>query len=138
MNTYKATTGTFTATVNGVANFNADLLYLTLHHTIEISGIQESENSPVRTILIGLLPDVQNGTYTFNVDPELTRLGAIASASGWYVTDSGTVTVNFDRDADHYRGQVEILAYELVSGDELRVKGDFDLHGITLVRRHRH
>ncbi|MFC3940361.1 hypothetical protein CCU68_17265 [Pseudomonas gingeri NCPPB 3146 = LMG 5327] len=72
------------------------------------------------------------------VDPELTRLGAIASASGWYVTDSGTVTVNFDRDADHYRGQVEILAYELVSGDELRVKGDFDLHGITLVRRHRH
>lgn len=135
---YTAPTGTFTAKINGVANFNANVLYLTAGRSLEIDGIQDNSNSQVRTISIGLAPDIQDGIYDFNVDQEVHKLGLIASGSEWFVTESGTVSVNFDRPGDHYQGTVKIKAYDLWTGEYIDVDGVFDLRGITPVHTRKH
>lgn len=130
---YKAPTGSFTATVNGVANFNADILILVAGRALTIAGAQDDKNSPVRTIDIGVDPDIPDGIYEFNVDPQIHQLGVMASGPAFYVTESGTVSVNFDRPGDHYQGTVKINAYDIRTGDSIYVDGVFDLRGITVI-----
>lgn len=133
---YKAPTGTFTATVDGSSNFTADIIYLLSGRSLEVIGIQDNQNSVVRTIETRLDPDIPNGTYTDA--PEIHALGVIASGSGWFVTRSGSVTVDFDRSNDHYKGSMEINAENIYNGKVIHVVAQFDLRGITPVHTHKH
>ncbi len=135
---YKAPTGTFTATVDGNHNFTADILILNVGRSLEVAGIQDNQNSVVRTIETRLDPDIANGTYDFNDDPQIHMLGVIASDSGWFVTRSGSVTVDFDRSNDHYKGNMEINAEDIFSGRVIHVSAKFNLRGITPVHTHKH
>lgn len=135
---YKAPTGTFTATVDGIHNFTADILILDVGRSLEVAGIQDNLNSVVRTIQTRLDPDIPNGTYDFNDDPQIHALGVIASGPEWFVTQSGSVTVDFDRSNDHYKGSMEINARDIFSGRVIHVVAQFDLRGITPVHTHKH
>lgn len=130
---YQDPTGSFTATVDGVANFNANIFSLVAGRALTISGVQDNKNSPVQTIRIGVDPDIPDGIYEFAVDPQIHSLGVIASGSAFYVTESGTLSVNFDRPGDHYQGTVKINAYDIRTGDSIYVDGVFDLRGITVI-----
>ncbi|WP_411381023.1 hypothetical protein [Pseudomonas sp. MPB26] len=135
---YTAPTGTFTANIDGVPNFNDDIRQLTAGRSLEIAGTQDNANSLVRTIAIALDPDIPDGIYDFEADREIRQLGLIASGSQFYVTESGEISVNFDRLGDHYQGAVKIKAYDLWTGEYIYVDGVFDLRGITPVHTCKH
>jgi len=133
MKSPRRATGTLTARVNGIDNFNAEVVFLSADDLfIYISGVQDNKNSLIRAVEFKLVADVKNGTYTFNVDPEIGQLFLTGSSSQWYYTDTGTVTVDFDRDADQYRGSFTVKAHELPNGAEIDVIGTFDLEGLVL------
>jgi hypothetical protein len=135
---YKAPTGTFTATVDGIHNFTADIIVLSVGRSLAVAGAQDNNNSVVRTIETRLDPDIANGTYDFNDGPEIHMLGVFAPGPEWFVTQSGSVTVDFDRSNDHYKGSMEINAQDIFSGKVIHVVAQFDLRGITPVHTHKH
>lgn len=135
---YKAPTGTFVASVDGVRNFTADIIYLNAGRSLDVVGIQDNGNSLIRTIETRLDPDIANGTYDFHDNPEIHMLGVIASGPELFVTQSGSVTVDFDRSNDHYKGEIEINARDLFSGKVVNVFAQFDLRGVTPVHTHKH
>lgn len=134
--THRATTGTFTATVDGEPNFNAKDVSVALQPSIEIHGIQDSFDSLIRTINIGLAPDIKNGNYEFNVDNEVRQMQVIASSSSsLYVTLAATLEVDFDPANAHYAGRANIEAADVFNdGRIINVESAFDLHGVTSLK----
>ena len=134
--THRATTGTFTATVNDEPNFDAKDVSVTLHSSIEIHGIQDSFDSPIRTISIGLAPDIKNGDYVFKEHDEVRQMQVIASSSSsLYVTLAATLHVDFDPANEHYAGRANIEAEDVFNGGRIiNVESAFDLHGVTSLK----
>jgi hypothetical protein len=135
--THRATTGTFTATVDGEPNFDAKSVSVALHSSIEINGIQDSFDSPIRTISIGLDPDIKNGDYVFNEDNEVHQMQVVASSgSSLYVTLAATLHVDFDSTKERYAGRANIEAADIFNGGRIiNVESAFNLLGVTTFKK---
>lgn len=122
--------GTFTASVNGVANFVADAVYLTKEDVlIRVVGVDEDSASLLRIIQIDMAPDIPNGEHVFPGDQIRALIAGGHTAPSHYVTESGRVSINFDSEHDLYKGSVNFTARNIFPPrNTVVVEGDFELY----------
>lgn len=121
--------GTFTASVNGVANFVADEVYLTNDDVlIRVVGVDEDSASLLRIIQIDMAPDITNGEHVFPGDQIRALIAGGNTAPSHYVTENGRVSINFDPGHGLYKGSLNLTARNIFPPrDTVVVEGDFEL-----------
>lgn len=121
--------GTLTASVNGVANFVADEVYLTNDDVlIRVVGVDEDSASLLRIIQIDMTPDITNGEHVFPGDQIRALIAGGNTAPSHYVTESGRVSINFDPGHGLYKGSLNFTARNIFPPrDTVVVEGDFEL-----------
>ena len=123
--TYEPVEGVFTATVNTVANFKADKIYWSAGDELIIVGVDENSEGPLRLIEMRLAPDIPNGRHSYPGE-QIRQLNVAANtAPAHYLTDSGYVDVDFDREHNAYKGTLEIKATDLFSSKTIEVVAAF-------------
>jgi hypothetical protein len=125
-----ATTGTFTATIDG-SDFIAARVNIysdadDIHH---FSGSMGSElpNDDFQSIYITTKKDVENGSHTYpkGIDTLvcITKKGQITDKAKISV---GTCTVDFDKATQHFKMSFDVKA-DYPPNLRLHIKGSFDL-----------
>lgn len=128
---YEEAQGTLDASVNGVDSFEAGKVYLTNENEqLTIVGVEESSASPLRIIEMKMAANIANGNYIYPQDPQIRALIAGANlAPAHYVTERGGMTVEFDRENNHYKGRMNFTAKNLFPPrNTIEVVGNFDIH----------
>ncbi|AKS06172.1 hypothetical protein [Pseudomonas trivialis] len=127
---YGEATGTLTASVNGVESFNAGEVYLTNENEqITIVGVEEDSPSPLRIIEIKMLSNTQNGDHVFPGDQIRALIAGGNTAPAHYLTQSGSVNVDFDRENGLYKCHFNFTAKNLFQPkDTIGVVGDCVIH----------
>ncbi|WP_339417762.1 MULTISPECIES: hypothetical protein [unclassified Pseudomonas] len=126
---YGEATGTLTASVNGVVSFNAGAVDLTNENEqITIVGVEENSPGPLRIIEIEMLSNTPNGDYVFPSKQICALTAGGKSAPAHYLTQSGSVNVDFDRENGRYRCHFNFTANNLFQPkDTIGVVGDCDI-----------
>ena len=136
-NAYPEVEGTFVATINGVANFKADTVYLKVDEWLTIVGVDELSASPLRIIDMRLAPDIPNDRHEYPSEYIHSLQLGTNTAPAHYLIDHAYVKVDFDREKNHYAGKLEIKATDLFSSNTLKVAAKFDLSPGTIAH-HKH
>ncbi len=127
---FKNATGTLNATINNVANFVADEVYFkTAKNRLTIVGADENSAGPLRLIEIAVLADIQNGEHSYPSEQVLALSAGANTAPAHFITEFGTLNVDFDRQNHRYRGHFDFTATNLFRPkNTIKVVGDFDIH----------
>ena len=122
--------GTLTASVNGVANFVADEVYLNKDDVlIRVVGVDDGSASRLRIIQIDMEPDIRNGEHEFPGGPIRALIAGGHTAPSHYVTMYGHVGIDFDHQNGLYNGHFNFHAENIFPPrDEVDVTGIFRIH----------
>lgn len=128
--TFKKAKGTLTASINGIANFVGDTVYLTHENGLtRVVGVDEDSASPLRIIQIDMAAHIPYGEHDFPGDHIRALVASGNTAPAHYITRSGHVGVDFDHKIGRYEGQFSFDAENIFPPrNTIKVVGAFAIH----------